>query len=692
MDPHSLQVLEYEQVKKLLARHAGSELARQVIDDLRPSTDRERLSLSLRQVDEARALFDANLEIPSRGLRDMARILRGAHENNRPLEPHELLTILEMLEACRALRGFFHGVIEKAPELGKLAERLLDHADLIDAIDAVVERPAAVRDDASAKLRDIRRRRRELELEVRGLMSELAQSSRYARHLRDRSFSVRNGRFVLPVKKDARGHVPGILLDKSASGETVFVEPQEVVQKTNLMSDLLLDEDREVARILLELSRRLYDQEKRLVYTQQVAAWLDFSAARGRMSAVLGLESARLVDESRIVLRRARHPLLVEQALDGTLEGEVVPLDVALGEDFRMLVVTGPNTGGKTVTLKTVGVIQLMFQSGLHVPVAPGSELPCLEGVHADIGDEQSLSQSLSTFSGHVRNVVRILDAVGPGHLVLLDELGAGTDPLEGAALGEAVLDELRRNEALAIVTTHLGSLKSYAFTRAEAENASVAFDTETLAPTYELVIGQPGASQALHIAKRHGMPERVLAEARVAAEGEKGRSEELVEQLTESRIQAERLKREARDIRVASEEELARAQAAREEAEDSRWRIENEAEAEVTRLLEEFRQAARPHLNALKNVPAGLRADAQALEDLLASGLRTESFATRRREFLAGLKKHDKVFVPRYEQVCRIEKLNRAEERLTVKVGALKMEIAFDDVSWVTPPGADGA
>ncbi|MAG54886.1 MAG: endonuclease MutS2 [Planctomycetes bacterium] len=689
MDAHSLQVLEFDAVRKILRSYASSSLARSVIDGLEPSTDPDRLKLSLRQVDEARALLDGGSDIPVGGLQDMVKIIGRGHGQNRALGPEELLLVARMIVACGTLCRFFREVVEETPTLSDLANRLLDHTELLAVIEGVVEAPGVVLDRASPKLWELRRRRNDLEERIRAVMDDLVTGSKYKSFLQERTWSVRNGRYVLMVKEHSRGHVPGILHDKSASGETVFVEPNDVVASANQLADVKLDEQREIGRILLEVSQRVYAEEKRLGYSQNVAAWLDFTRARACMSQHLGLVPARLVDEPVLRIRTARHPLLMASRSAGTLDHDVVPVTVTLGDPFRMLVVTGPNTGGKTVALKTVGLVQLMFQSGLHVPAAAGIELPCLDGVFADIGDEQSLSQNLSTFSGHVANIVRILDAATPRSLVLLDELGAGTDPAEGAALGEAVLEQLFARGSRTVVTTHLGDLKTYAFSRSEVENASVAFDPQTLEPTYELIIGQPGASQALTIARRHGMPEDVVALARQLTEGQKGRADELMHELMKARVAAERSRQQSADLVQESREKLSQAADSLHEAEQSRDRIEQEAESEVTRILERFQSDARPHLNALKNVPKGLLEHVGELEALLLRRLHTTSFATRRREFLAGLKKHDEVYVPRYGQICRIEKVQRADERLTVRVGGISMQISFDDVSWVTPPDA---
>jgi DNA mismatch repair protein MutS2 len=689
MDSHALHVLEFEEVRRMLESYASSPLARSVIRTIRPSTDPARLALSLRQLDEARALMDVGRDLPVGGLRDMMAVVRDAHRQNRAMGPEELVIVRHVILVTRGLRGFFRENVQRAPTLAELAEKLLDHGALLEEIERVVEPPGEVADRASPRLWELRRRRQDLEDRIRESMDELVAAKRYRPFLQERTWSLRNGRYVLMVRMESRGNVRGILHDKSASGETVFVEPNEVVALTNDLADVRLDEDRECTRLLLELSQKVYGEERRLAYTQNVAAWIDFTAARARMSADLGLRAARLVDRPVIRLKDARHPLLVKSRREGHLTHEVVSCTLTLGDPFGMVVVTGPNTGGKTVTLKTVGLIQIMFQSGLHVPVGLGTELPCLDGIHADIGDEQSLAQNLSTFSGHVANIVDILRVAGPKSLVLLDELGAGTDPEEGAALGEAILEKLHDLGALTVVTTHLGSLKAYAFSRPDVENACMAFDQESLEPTYEFVVGQPGSSQALRIAARHGMPEDIIRRARGTVGTQPERSAELMEELMVSRMAAERSRQESAALVEESRGKRERAETALREAEAARSRIEGEAESEVARLMTEIVDDARPHLNALKNVPKNLTEHVAALEGLFSRRRHVGSFAERRREFLSGLKKYDEVYVPRFGQICRIEKLQRATERLTVKVGGISMQIAFDDVSWVTPPDA---
>jgi len=690
MDAHTLDVLQYKALAAILESHAPTELGRRVVRRMRPARERGRVALAQKQVNEARHLLDLGEGLPTARLKDMMGPLRRAHKRGLALEPRELLLCREMLLACAGLAHFLERRRKQAPTLAGLGDRLRDHGGLVRAIEQVVEQPGIVRDDASLDLAAIRARQRLLEEELRALMTSLTHLPRLRPYLRERSFSVRNGRYVLPVILDKKGYVPGLLLDRSSSGNTAFVEPVEAAVFSNELEDLRLRERREVSRLLLALSRRLYQAEEELAHTQQIAAWLDFTAARALMSADLDLRPAEISEEPVILLREARHPLLLKKARDEGREQEVVPCSLELGRTHSMLVITGPNTGGKTVTLKTVGLLQLMFQSGLHLPVAAGTRLPVLKGILVDIGDEQSLLQSLSTFSGHVRNIAHILDRAAPEVLVLLDELGAGTDPAEGAALGQAILEHLRSSHALCMVTTHLGMLKTYGFTHSGVENACVAFDPETLHPTYQLLVGQPGNSNALIIAARHGIPKALIREAEGLILEESQETRDLVEQLVVSRVASEEMRRRSEEVMAESCRKLREAESALAEALAAREKLELEAESEVSRVLEAFLEEARPHLNALRNVPKPLQEHRRRLEELMAERLHTMSFKERRRAFLRKVKRYDKVYIPRFEQVGTVVKLNRAEERLLVRLGGVSMEIAFDDVSWVTPPPLD--
>lgn len=684
MDAHALDRLDFGAIRKLLASHARSPLGKELAARLAPSSDAAAILQSQRQVDEAVLLLAAGWLFPDRGLGSTLEPLALLRAAGGAADLLDLALLGERIAAQHAVLESFRDEGSRAPSLALIAAGAAPLAPLLREIGKVLD-GSSVRDDASELLSQLRREKQSLEHALRGRMEELVNSERLRSHLMERTVHVRTGRLVLAVRSEHAGQVPGLLHDRSASGGTVFIEPREALEQSNRIADLGAREAREVARLLAELTRRLLAAEPELASAEKRAAWLEHSVARGRMSLALDLCPARLSETLRINLRGARHPLLLAEALR---KGTPPPrsLQLLLESSRRLLVITGPNTGGKTVVLRTVGLIQAMFQSGLHVSAAEGSELPVLVDLLADIGDEQDLAQSLSTFSGHMRAVAPMLRG-GGARLLLVDELGSGTDPVEGAALGEALLEAVLASGDLCIVTTHLGMLKKFAFARAGAENAAMSFDAATLLPTYELVTGLPGSSQALVVAERQGVPAAVIERARALLGDGRERESELLDALADARTASERARvraeehvhERARELAAATEE-LARAR-------EERGRLEREAEAEVRRVTDELRTAAEPHLAALGNVPPALRPHTEALGALFADHLRFSAFAERRRAFLSGLKRHDHVWVPRFGQTCRIEKLDRKGERLTVRVGLMSMDVGFDDVTFLDQP-----
>ncbi len=690
MDAHAAAVLEFDRVRAALTRHAPSEIARAVIERMAPSTDRKGVEASLRQVDEARGFIDGGEAMPLRGVRDVVALIARVRERSRPFEAYEAYDIATFLRTAAQVRVWMRERSSRAPTLAEISERIEVPNTVVAMLERCIESPGVVADRASDELQRLRQDIIRHEHRARAVMDGLLDSPRFRPWLQERSWSVRNGRYVLPVRLEMKGHVPGILHDKSASGSTAFVEPREVVAISNEVSEARLDATREETRVLWELTRSILTASQMIADASSIIAWLAFTEARASLSREMDAMAPRVADDGHLLLRKARHPLLVLQSIERS--GPVVePLTIELGPRRRLLVVTGPNTGGKTVVLKTLGLIQMMFQAGLHVPVAVGTEMPIMNEILADIGDEQSLQQNLSTFSGHVRQIAAILGRAGPHTLVLLDELGAGTDPTEGAALGQAILERLRASGTLAAVTTHLGSLKTYAFSRPEVENASMEFDEATLAPTYRLITGTPGRSLALLIASRHGLPGDVVAAAdALLAEG-RDPTHDLIDALRMSREAAERDRRHSEDILEASRQADVEARVRLEEAGKERGRLESEAESETRRVLDELERAAAPHLNALKNVPKALVSDVEALTRLVRDRAALPSLAERRRAFLATLKKDDEVWVPRLGQLARVKKVHRTEGRVTVLIGVMAMELPADDISFVTPPKARG-
>ncbi|HEU4754255.1 MAG TPA: endonuclease MutS2, partial [Armatimonadota bacterium] len=442
--------------------------------------------------------------VPLGGIHDVRPAVRIAGVGG-VLEPAVLLEVADTVGAGRKLRHFLLQRSESVPRLAGFAERVGEFSLIEQAVHEAINDHAEVRDDASPALSRLRKELRTIRSRMLERLNSILRSQAYRDMIQDPVITTRDGRYCIPVKSEYRTAFGGLVHDQSSSGATVFMEPQAVVELGNELRQVELKERQEVERILRELTALIGRHAVDLGYTLEALGELDFIFARGKLS--LGMDAAEPVinGEGFIGLRRARHPLLT---------GPVVPIDVELGRAFRVLVITGPNTGGKTVALKTAGLLCLMAQSGLHVPADSGSTLPVFHGIYADIGDEQSIQQSLSTFSGHITNIAGILEAVeksGTKSLVLLDEAGAGTDPAEGAALAKAILSHLLERGARTIASTHYGELKEFAYSTPGVENASVEFDVETLRPTYRLLIGIPGASNAFSIAARLGLPEEVV-------------------------------------------------------------------------------------------------------------------------------------------------------------------------------------
>jgi DNA mismatch repair protein MutS2 len=457
----------------------------------------------------------------------------------------------------------------------------------------------------------------------------------------------------------------------------------------NEVDDLRFEERREVARILWELTLALLDQREPILRTLDALACVDCTYAKARFSLDYEMSAPEINDAGHLNVRRARHPILIRviERGEGSAPGsKVVPIDYRLGEDFDLLVITGPNTGGKTVTLKTVGILSLMAQSGLHVPAERGAKFPLYTSVLADIGDEQSIEQSLSTFSSHMHNLVRILGQAQASTLVLLDELGAGTDPAEGAALASAVLDFLSHRQAKTVVTTHIGELKAYAYRHGRALNAACEFDQESLRPTYRLLLGQPGNSNAIAIAERLGLPRPIIHRARSSLKQRPGRETELINELEQSRRaieddreNAHRLHKDAEALRGQVEAEL---RAATAKARVAR----HEAEQEIDEQVRRVRARVLDALRHLYNAPAPFADKAREVAGLVEAEFQRTPLAAKRLEFARGLHRDDYVFVISLGSKCRVRSVTRAKERLEVVFGHSVVEVGFDDVTWIDP------
>jgi len=595
MDSHALRVLEFDRVLEALARQAATELGRDLALALAPALTLPEAERRQTETAEARRLVDDFGGIPLGGIHNLLPHLEKAIMA-AGLSGHELLDVADTLGATERLRKFLKKQTASAPGLAATADGLIPIPSLVDTIRRSIDDAGEVRDGASEKLARIRRDIRTTTGRIQEKLNSIISSSGTRTALQDPVVVTRHGRWCVPVRSEHRSSVPGIVHDASASGATIFVEPQAVVEMGNRLREQEAIEKEEVDRILRELATRVAGYADEIHSTMGALAQIDLASARALLAEEQNATRPALKDGAFFKFTKARHPLL---------KGDVVPIDVRLGTEFRVLLITGPNTGGKTVSLKTAGLLVLMAQSGLQVPAESGSCCGMFRDIFADIGDEQSIEQSLSTFSGHVRNIVNTLRDVKPRSLVLFDELGAGTDPAEGAALASAVLRWLSTQNVCVMATTHYGELKSFAFATEGFENASVEFDPETLRPTYRLLIGVPGASHALHIAERLGMPRDVLDIARDEMKNEGSSAEELIRQVEESRLkavqeqtEAERIRREAENLRKNYERDLSSLEAergqAKEQVQSQARKVIRDTEAELEKLLRELRTQKR--------------------------------------------------------------------------------------------------
>jgi len=489
MDSRVLGTLAYDKIIQRLQQHAVSATAQEVALQLQPFTDFQRAVEALRETDQARLVMRLKGLPPLNGIKDIRPVLKRARIG-AVLGPEQLLAAADTLRAGRGVKAFIQSVEagdEPLERLRELADGIEGLKPLEDQIRQAIGDQAEVLDQASPDLRQIRQTIRNLEARIRSRLEQMIRHAGNQKKLQEAFITIRRDRFVIPVKQAYRDDFGGMIHDQSASGATLFIEPEAVVQMNNERKQWVIKEEREIERILRQLTLAVGQYADALEANVERLTCLDFIFAKGLLSEEMAAASPVINQERRLVLKEARHPLIAKE--------DVVPLNLTLGEDFQSIIITGPNTGGKTVTLKTVGLLTLMAMSGLHIPAEAGSRIPFVSGVYADIGDEQSIEQSLSTFSSHMTHIIRIMRQMDENSLVLLDELGAGTDPTEGAALAIAILDEVLQKGALVMATTHYSELKAYAYNREGVINASVEFDMETLRPTYRLLVGVPEAT-----------------------------------------------------------------------------------------------------------------------------------------------------------------------------------------------------
>ena len=574
VDETTLRKLEFDAIREALAGRCatslGKHLARTMTPTVRPAVVRRWLG----QVRELLTAADPHGLPPLGGIYDVREYVR-ASVFPAPLEADALAKVAETLAATAELCRWLGRIVEAVPSFIELRNQISDLSSIAVAIYEAVDPRGQVNDNASPKLASIRSAMESTKGKIRGVFDRILRHGSLARMLQYAQSTFHNDRMVLPLKAEYRGRIQGIIHRSSDTGATLFVEPAESVELNNSVIQLRDSESKEVTRILKLLTQRVSANAREILTTLRAVGVLDLIAAKVRYAKARACVCPEIDDQGVLDLHDARHPVLLELFAKEEKEGQplrsVVPIDVRLGEDFDVLILTGPNTGGKTVTIKTVGLLAVMTQCGIPIPAGPDSRMPVFHQIFIDIGDEQSLQQSLSTFSSHLANHLRILGHCGPQSLVLIDELGAGTDPDEGAAIGRAIIAELLRLNAKAVVTTHLSTLKAVAYSTPRVDNAAVEFDPESLKPTYHLRMGEPGNSNALIIAKRLGMPARLVSQAKEYLDDTTQALNKAIAGTLRSRREAEEARRVAREAALQSHRERERFEEQQRRLEQSR-------------------------------------------------------------------------------------------------------------------------
>ena len=597
MNEKYLRVLEFPKIRERMAALATTELGRERARALQPSSDASLVRRRQAETEEAATVLAYNGSNPMSPFSDVREFLKLAQIGST-LSAKSLLQIADAIKASQLVRGALVTEREDTPLLTQLGSTLYSNRRLEEDIFDAILSEDEISDHASPELNDIRRHIRMLNDRIRDKLNAIVRGASTSKYLMDTIVTMRNGRYVVPVKAECRANVPGIVHDQSGTGSTLFIEPMAVVEAGNELKQWAVKEKNEIERILAAFSAQIGPDAERIDDSLSTLAEIDMIFARAALGRAMHAVPPKLNGEGRINLIRARHPLIDPE--------KVVPSNLWLGADFTTLVITGPNTGGKTVTLKTVGLLTLMAQAGMQIPAAFGSELAIFDEVFADIGDEQSIEQSLSTFSSHMTNIVGILENVTENSLVLFDELGAGTDPTEGAALAMSILNQLLEQKVRTMATTHYSELKVFALATPGVENASVEFNVETLRPTYRLSIGVPGKSNAFEISRKLGLPEALIESARERLTRDQVQFEDVIANAEYHRQIAEKERKLAEEAHVETQRLRDEAEKLRSELAANREREMRKAREEARRVLQRAQRESEQLISDLKKKNSG--------------------------------------------------------------------------------------
>ncbi len=680
MNEKSLRVLEYHKIIDKLTSEATSQLGKELCQQLTPSNDVDTIEFGIKETSEAVELLIKFSAPPFGPILDLKNHVKIA-EIGSFMSPTQLLQVSDTLRTGRNIKNYLLKSIGDStafPMLKGFAEQITPLKNVEDPINTAIIGENQISDNASPTLRKIRREMENKHQSVKSKLEHLVRDQETKKFLQDSLVTIRQDRFVVPVKSEYKGMIKGLVHDQSSSGSTLYIEPFAVVELNNELRELKLKEQAEIEKILTELTAMVGDYTGGIRVNQEILQTLDFIFAKGKLALNMKAVEPEINKEGKVRLKNGRHPLLDARS--------VVPSNFWIGEHFKTLLITGPNTGGKTVTLKTVGLLTLMMQSGLHVPADYGTKMAIFDGIYADIGDEQSIEQSLSTFSSHMTNIVEIMNNASKNSLVLFDELGAGTDPTEGAALAKAILDKLYRWQVTTIATTHYSELKEYALITEGVENASVEFNVETLSPTYRLLIGVPGKSNAFEISRKLGLSGEIIDEAKKMIATEDIVFEEILANIEKSRKEADddrdlaiRLRLDAEQLKKKLSEREDRLNAQKEkildQAKEDARKVLKEAKEQADEIAKELRQIGnemkKGDSKRVEEIRRKVKSDLDGL-----NALQTDEEDYVYSDIPKSLKLGDSVKVVSLNQVGSVTTVPDKNGDLTVQVGIMSLSI----------------
>ena len=681
MNQHTLDVLEYDKIRELLISYTASGLGARLAQEIQPLTDLHQIEQLIAETTELKRLLSPDRYLPLGGLHDLFPILEKLDKGADTLVIEEIMYVKDTLRAFRIVKGYLEDAKGAYPYLRQLAEKIRPYPEIEAKIENTLSENGAVKSSASPKLKSIRKTIQTVKGRIQGKLQSTLRSKSVSPYLQDPIIRERKGRPVIAVKERDASRVPGAVRDRSDRGNTVFIEPEAVRELGNELQAAIDAEGAEIVRLLREITAKIAAVTESMGETLKVLAHLDLTYAKTRFSRDYEMNPPALNANGRLNLKTARHPLLLTLHREEDSEVEkVIPIDFRLGDDFNTLIITGPNTGGKTITLKTVGLLTLMAQSGMHIPVGEGSEIAVFSHISADIGDEQSIEQSLSTFSSHLRNIAEILSAANENSLVLLDELGGGTDPAEGAALGQSILEYLHTCNARTVISTHISPLKNLGYTVPGVENASVEFDAATLRPTYKLLIGTPGSSNALAIAKRLGLPDEVITDAEKSSRGGDNGAAQLINQLQATKVGMEKNKRAATEAQA----EAARLQSEYRQKLDEISAKEIEMQAQLSGDTYALLHQIKGQIDRLCHSEASRRSLLESLSEIstyMAGELNEFPEEQERQEFIHELKIGDEVRIHSLDSVGVLNEVDQQAQKAVVRFGAMQMTVPLEDV-----------